>query len=449
MSFHRLVLGAALLSCCTGETRVRAPSETVLAFAGEDVVLPCSFNVTARDDFPTVEWSKEGLHPNVIFLYRHGCETYEMKNPAFEYRTSLITKELKNRNISLRISNVQLSDGGKYQCMRLWSNSDTRDITTLELVVGAVSEPKLSFVSSEAGEVTLQCEATCWQPEPLITFLDDQGNIISAEDLQKDENISGCYTVRRTVTLQTDTNRVTCRVHQPNINQTRNTEILIPAVKCLRSCSLITGAAVGATAVLVLLVCGLSVFMSNRCHRSVFLEQRGIADTEQLRKELAELKFKIREQEKIILQQQNDLKLWLSPVGCQHSQPIIVPHSVLGPNGNDRPNDHDPKRTASTSNPPNSGILLQNEGETSGISRQNSNPAPDHPVQRKHRINSSPAVLNLTGSYSHITSKKIQGSVSRSNSDSRARRHSNTPKDQRNRFFPLTYLSEETETLLP
>lgn len=114
---------------------VHGASETILAFAGGDVILPCSFDITARDDLPTVEWSKDGLKPNVIFLYRDGCETYEMKNPAFEYRTSLIAKELKNGSVSLRISNVQLSDAGKYQCMRLWSNSP-RDITTLQLVVG-------------------------------------------------------------------------------------------------------------------------------------------------------------------------------------------------------------------------------------------------------------------------------------------------------------------------
>lgn len=108
--------------------------EMVLAFAGTDVILPCSFNITDSSDFPTVEWSKEGLQPDVIFLYRDGCETHEMKHPAFEYRTSLITKELQNGNISLRISDVQLSDAGKYQCMRLQKN--TRHITTVELVVG-------------------------------------------------------------------------------------------------------------------------------------------------------------------------------------------------------------------------------------------------------------------------------------------------------------------------
>uniref|UniRef100_A0A8C4FEQ3 Ig-like domain-containing protein n=1 Tax=Dicentrarchus labrax TaxID=13489 RepID=A0A8C4FEQ3_DICLA len=124
-----------------GNPLPHGPPEQVLAFAGEAVILPCSFSPTGSDDFPTVEWSKEDLQPNVVFLYRDGCETYEMKDPLFQYRTSFIPKELKNRNVSLRISNVQLSDAGKYQCKRLWKNG-RRDITTVELSVGTSTSPK-------------------------------------------------------------------------------------------------------------------------------------------------------------------------------------------------------------------------------------------------------------------------------------------------------------------
>ena len=112
--------------------------ERVLALAGRDVILPCSFNITVSRNFPTVEWSKKGIEPNVVFLYRDGCETYEMKNPDFEYRTNLVLKELKNGNISLRISNVQLSDAGSYQCMTLKKNY--REITRVTLIVGTCGQ---------------------------------------------------------------------------------------------------------------------------------------------------------------------------------------------------------------------------------------------------------------------------------------------------------------------
>lgn len=109
-------------------------SEKIRAFAGQTVILPCQIPVS--DDFPTVEWSKEGLaQPNITFLYRDGCETHEMKNLVFQYRTHLIMSELKNGNISLRISNVQLSDAGKYRCMTLWRKTQPV-VKTLELLVG-------------------------------------------------------------------------------------------------------------------------------------------------------------------------------------------------------------------------------------------------------------------------------------------------------------------------
>uniref|UniRef100_A0A3Q3JIB4 Ig-like domain-containing protein n=1 Tax=Monopterus albus TaxID=43700 RepID=A0A3Q3JIB4_MONAL len=124
---------------CASWFSVRGAPEKVLALAGGYVVLPCSFNITASSYFPTVEWSKKDLRSNIIFLYRDGCETYEMKNPAYEFRTSLIAKDLKNGDVSLRISDVQLSDAGQYQCMRLWKNSH-KDITVVELAVGTSSQ---------------------------------------------------------------------------------------------------------------------------------------------------------------------------------------------------------------------------------------------------------------------------------------------------------------------
>uniref|UniRef100_A0A8D3B265 Ig-like domain-containing protein n=1 Tax=Scophthalmus maximus TaxID=52904 RepID=A0A8D3B265_SCOMX len=183
-----------------GESLTHAPPqeveglEKVLAFAGGDVILPCTFSNIASRDFPTVEWSKEDLKPNIIFLYRDGCEIQEMKNPAFEFRTSFVMKNLEHGGISLRISNVKLSDAGRYMCKRLWKNSIS-DVTTVELVVG------IGF------KLTLLCEASCWLPEPDITFLDDQGNEIPAkEDPKRDLEASGCYTVRRRVPLPTATN---------------------------------------------------------------------------------------------------------------------------------------------------------------------------------------------------------------------------------------------------
>ncbi|XP_014877681.1 butyrophilin subfamily 1 member A1-like [Poecilia latipinna] len=171
-----------------------------------NAILPCSLKTSGSDDLPTVEWSKEGLKPNVVFLYRNGFETFEMKNQGFEFRTSLFMREVKNGNVSLRISNLKPSDAGIYQCLIIRRNG-SREATDVQLVVAAVSDPKLSVDSDENQRVTVACEATCWLPAPLMEIVDEKGNnITDTVEIQR-ADLTECYTVRQTATVQTHTAR--------------------------------------------------------------------------------------------------------------------------------------------------------------------------------------------------------------------------------------------------
>ncbi|XP_061578134.1 uncharacterized protein LOC133444393 isoform X2 [Cololabis saira] len=154
---------------------------------------------------------------------------FEQKNPDFRYRTSLIMNELQNGNLSLRVSNLQLSDKGTYLC-KIVRGQQPEVLAKLELDVvadldeklGAVSEPKLTVIPDVTGYLTVQCGVEGWLPEPEITFLDDQGNDIHAE---KPERTPPNLT--RKVRIQTAPNRVTCRVHQQSLNLTRDAEMYI------------------------------------------------------------------------------------------------------------------------------------------------------------------------------------------------------------------------------
>lgn len=105
-------------------------SEPLVVLAGQVAILPCQY-----DDPMFVEWSREKLDPNVVFLYREGKEEHGMKNKAFHYRTSLVRPEMDSSDKSLRIANVQLSDGGTYTC-KSNLNGDVQVITTVSLSVG-------------------------------------------------------------------------------------------------------------------------------------------------------------------------------------------------------------------------------------------------------------------------------------------------------------------------
>uniref|UniRef100_A0A3B3BSW4 Ig-like domain-containing protein n=1 Tax=Oryzias melastigma TaxID=30732 RepID=A0A3B3BSW4_ORYME len=111
----------------------------VFAVAGETVVLPCSlWNRALFDDSPTVEWTRADLKPKAALVYRDNGEVFEMKHQRFESRTSLFHSEVKDGNVSLRISDVQLSDAGMFHCLKI-PMEDARDRmenSTVELVIG-------------------------------------------------------------------------------------------------------------------------------------------------------------------------------------------------------------------------------------------------------------------------------------------------------------------------
>nr|XP_046236097.1 butyrophilin subfamily 3 member A2-like isoform X2 [Scatophagus argus] len=450
--YYHLFQVAALLCCCSGESSLHGPPQTVLAFAGSDVILPCSFNITDSDEFPTVEWSRSDLQPDVIFLYRGGCETLEMKNPAYQYRTSFVAKELKNRNISLRISNVQLSDTGTYRCMRLWKDAP-RDITTVELVVGAVSEPQLSVVSAGSAGVTVECEATCWLPKPDVRFLDERGNDVPSDGPKTSEEARGCFTVRSRVTLQDATSRVTCRVHQSETNQTRDKSVIVP-VDFRSYCFSVAAFTAGGTILLGLLLSGLATLLwklsgKREVHRFRMVrrpsDQTTLSGTEShsllqsvvvdspdnsvnsTDERLQELDVKLQEKDEIIRRLQNLNKSHLCPA-CRPVEPKISCRAA-----------------ASTSN------LHQNKDPKPGVLRWNRSHG--HLVRRN---NSSPAILSLANA-----PKKNSSQIVHSLSFSPGLPGPKVPKLQRRHSFripssarsgdpftPLSDVAEESELLI-
>ncbi|XP_078101431.1 uncharacterized protein LOC144514112 [Sander vitreus] len=323
-------------------------------------------------------------------------------------------------------------------------------------------------MSAEGGGKTLECEANCWLPEPQINFLDEQGKYFNAEEPQRVEDAHECFTVTRRVTLQdAAANRVrvlTCRVHQPETNQTRQTAIILP-VDGGRSCFLTAAIAVGVTVLLLLApLCGLAVCLWKRCGKSAegqkFPVKRKSSDkstsdnsenqllllhhvvvektdgtVEKLM--IEDLKTKLREKEDTIRQLQSENKSHLSPVVCQPDQPMLL---------------HSPADFADGS-PPESVRVPQKKTPKPGIMRQNSDPSPHPPVYRFRRRNSSPVLLNSLTSSSAVSASKMKlSSIGRSKSETYEpplpftmpqRRHSSVFPPFNNCFKLLAELTEE------
>uniref|UniRef100_A0A672HJZ7 Immunoglobulin V-set domain-containing protein n=1 Tax=Salarias fasciatus TaxID=181472 RepID=A0A672HJZ7_SALFA len=103
-----------LTRSCEGQYQMVGPSTPVLAMLGVDVVLPCHLEPAADETKSTVEWSRSDLNPRLVHLRRDGVDLLISKHPSYAGRTNLSSSRLKLGDLSLRLSNVKLSDEGKY-----------------------------------------------------------------------------------------------------------------------------------------------------------------------------------------------------------------------------------------------------------------------------------------------------------------------------------------------
>ncbi|XP_060908744.1 butyrophilin subfamily 2 member A1-like [Labrus mixtus] len=226
---HSVVILLLRQCCCAGHSQVVAPSLPIVAMVGDDIILPCRLDPPVDTSDMTVEWARLDLDPRFVYVWRDGMELESKKQVSFRRRTSLSINNLRNGDVSLKLSGVKLSDEGNYRCFIPTLAKEA----TVKLVVGVVSFIAISLERTEKQEVklgmNLQCESEGWYPEPEVLWLDSEGNLLSAGSTESIRHPDGLYTVSSRVTVERRHNNMfTCRVTQNNINQTRETHIHVP-----------------------------------------------------------------------------------------------------------------------------------------------------------------------------------------------------------------------------
>uniref|UniRef100_A0AAZ3P9W1 Ig-like domain-containing protein n=1 Tax=Oncorhynchus tshawytscha TaxID=74940 RepID=A0AAZ3P9W1_ONCTS len=207
---------------------VLGPTDSIVAVAGEDIILPCYLkpNISAED--MTVDWLNLDFLDGRVFRYQNSEIIRDDQIPSYRRRTSLFKEELWRGNTSLKLTRVQGTDEGHYKCL-IQSKSWYDDITVQVLVKAVGSKPVVSIEGHREGGMGLLCETEGWHPEPELVWLDSKGVHLSAGPPEIDKDFKGFYRVKQHVIVQeTDTNRFTCRVQQSQINEKMETDIHLP-----------------------------------------------------------------------------------------------------------------------------------------------------------------------------------------------------------------------------
>ncbi|XP_031668857.1 butyrophilin subfamily 2 member A1-like isoform X2 [Oncorhynchus kisutch] len=225
-----LILLHLLHTAGSEKFEVLGPTDSIVAVAGDDIILPCYLkpNISAED--MTVDWLNLDFLDSRVFRYQNHRIIREDQILFYSGRTSLYEEELWRGNTSLKLTRVQGTDEGRYKCL-IQSKSWYDDFTVQVLVKAVGSKPVVSIEGHREGGMGLLCESEGWHPEPELVWLDSKGVHLSAGLPETHRDLDGFYTVKRHVIVQeTDTNRFTCRVQQSRINEKMETEIHLPIV---------------------------------------------------------------------------------------------------------------------------------------------------------------------------------------------------------------------------
>ncbi|KAL7375619.1 hypothetical protein ABVT39_020819 [Epinephelus coioides] len=221
---YQAVVFLLLTHSSGGQSQVIGTSQAMVAMVGADTILPCHLETAVDATDLTVEWARPDLEPRFVHLRRDSKELVQEGHQLFTGRTSLSTDKLKCGDVSLKLSNVRLSDAGTYKC--LVPDSGTESVVVL--TVGSVSSPDVE-ISKVSNGVLLVCKSAGWYPEPEVLWLDGEGNLVSAGPPETVRGPDDLYTVSSRVTVEKrHGNSFTCRVQQRNINHTTETTVHLP-----------------------------------------------------------------------------------------------------------------------------------------------------------------------------------------------------------------------------
>uniref|UniRef100_A0A8C4TC21 Butyrophilin subfamily 1 member A1 n=1 Tax=Erpetoichthys calabaricus TaxID=27687 RepID=A0A8C4TC21_ERPCA len=177
---------APCMTVCVCWFAVNGPAEPVVAFVGEDVILPAFLTPTMSAEGLEVRWFTSDFTSPVIF-YRDNILRNEKQMNSYKGRTDLFLTELNLGNVSLKIRSVCLSDFGTYKCF-VASKQQEGDVHISFIVVGQSLHRKRQALHTELNILTTkETEQLIYKSRQHYYEHGEKANKLLAQQIHKQE----------------------------------------------------------------------------------------------------------------------------------------------------------------------------------------------------------------------------------------------------------------------
>uniref|UniRef100_M3XGW5 Ig-like domain-containing protein n=1 Tax=Latimeria chalumnae TaxID=7897 RepID=M3XGW5_LATCH len=191
----------------------------------DDVTMKCTFQTNGDFNYRELQihWYLYKNEDSInVHSYLKGADQLTDQHSSFHGRTQLFTDELNRGIISLRISNLMISDGGSYQCVLICRSAQTHN-DSFKLTVTAPYEISQSNPIFNGEESLLQCELKGGYPKAEIIWTTKDGQKINKQ-ISTNYSITkeGCFNIISNLSLKLQKNTtICCTLSHPELPQKR------------------------------------------------------------------------------------------------------------------------------------------------------------------------------------------------------------------------------------
>ncbi|MGH0132270.1 UNVERIFIED_CONTAM: hypothetical protein FKN15_033911 [Acipenser sinensis] len=206
---------------------LQVPKEPLVAHVEKSILLPCHLSPTISAEGLEVRWLKVGdEYP--VHEYANGADLEGKQSPGYRGRTRLFKEELGTGNVSLQLSNVRVSDEGRYQCYVLSSEWFTESGMDL-MVTGLGSSPRITLLGRQDSDVSLLCESEGWFPKPELHWRNvKDADLTGRAVLTEKQGTDGLFTLQSALQLsQQEADGIICLIRQGEENRILQTRVHI------------------------------------------------------------------------------------------------------------------------------------------------------------------------------------------------------------------------------